>query len=1012
MYARLSAVLLACLLAATQLANAQENTTGSLSGRLVDGQNLAVPGATVTAAGPQGTRTTVTDADGRFTLPFLTPGVYVVRGELTGFKAVEHRDVTVSLGQRVELNFTLEVGGLTETVLVEGASSVINTNSTTVGGVLDSASLVHLPVGRLLTEILYLVPGVSDSSGVGRANPSISGGSGLENNYVIDGVKVTDTGFGGIGAYNGIHGSLGTGVTFDFVKETQVKTGGFEAEFGETTGGLVNVITKSGANQFSGGLFFYSAPAATEAEWKQLVTPNGSVNTTGRTNFDAGISLGGKIVQDKVFFFGTYNPQWQKRSFIAPEGFPFRSLGSVDRNRRIQSYAGKISTQMNASNRLDFSVFGDPSKGESGLQRFTELRRIAYPGAPGTTALEGGFSELTYGAHNQAVRYDGIFGARWLVEGSISNSKSNFEEIPTVNEWIFTDLRNVPQGRTGGLGSIDDTKGRNIQYQAKSTHLLKGAGNHEIRYGIGYDDIRFTRDTTYSGPGVTLGNGRQTLSGVLAQVRTAAGTTFFRATRGRLVKPGETLQRYTNVFLQDNWQMGRLSIRPGVRWERQYLEGTDPAGDFPDLCHTDDTRPGQGNGTGAAIACNFTWDNVAPRIGVAYDVTGNGNAKVFGSWGRFYAKIPNDLAARAMSADTGITRQNFRDGALTQPVANGTSFIGTTTHLLLTSDHAATIDPDAGSTYKDEFVAGFEFEVLRNTSASIRFVRRNMPQILEDIGELSILGYFVAPDTPVDYFITNVNAGTSVIQCCGFTNVAFEDPAHTYSSFEATLNKRFSGNWGAIASYRFSKLDGNFEGFFRSDNGQSDPAISSLFDFPTNDPSYTARQSVHGGLGDIRFQGTSLGSGVLPNDRPHQLKLYGNYAWNAFNLGLGFNAGSGRSLTALASNPVYANAGEIPTTIRGGGLQTIDGFRERTPVEVQVDLHGDYALDFGGRRLTLLADIFNLFNRRAATDFDNWVETTVGTVNPNFGRPTNGGGSSTASYQAPFSLRFGARFDW
>ena len=100
-----------------------------------------------------------------------------------------------------------------------------------------------------------------------------------------------------------------------------------------------------------------------------------------------------------------------------------------------------------------------------------------------------------------------------------------------------------------------------------------------------------------------------------------------------------------------------------------------------------------------------------------------------------------------------------------------------------------------------------------------------------------------------------MNSSTAVVQCCGFTNVAFEDPAHTYNSFEVTLNKRFSDNWGAIASYRFSKLDGNFEGFFRSDNGQSDPAISSLFDFPTNDPSYTALSSQHGGLGDIRFQG-------------------------------------------------------------------------------------------------------------------------------------------------------------
>jgi hypothetical protein len=288
-----------------------------------------------------------------------------------------------------------------------------------------------------------------------------------------------------------------------------------------------------------------------------------------------------------------------------------------------------------------------------------------------------------------------------------------------------------------------------------------------------------------------------------------------------------------------------------------------------------------------------------------------------------------------------------------------------------------------------------------------------MPQILEDIGELPLAGYFSAEsaDTVVDYFITNVAANTSVVQCCGLTPASFEDPEHTYNSFEITLNKRFADNWSVLSSYRFSKLEGNFEGFFLSDNGQSDPAITSLFDFPTNDPSYVETTDLHGGLGDIRYQGCSLGCGILPNDRPHQLKIYGNYLWNNFNLGLGLNAGSGRSLTALAGNPAYGNAGEIPLTLRGEGIETVDGFKERTPAEFTVDLHGDYGFEFGGRRLMLLADVFNLFNRSIPLDYDNWFETTPGTLNPNFGQPANGGGSSAASFQAPLSVRFGARFD-
>jgi hypothetical protein len=1027
MYARMSAFLVALALAVTGVAIAQE-TTGSLAGQVVDPQGLAVPGATVTVTGPQGARTFVTDAEGRWVAPFLTPGSYTVRVELQGFKASEQQNIVVALASRREVNLRLETGGLTETVQVTGSAPVIDVRSTTVGGVLDSEQLNRLPVGRSLASTLYLVPGVSDSSGAGSATPSIAGGSGLENSYIIDGVNITDVGFGGMGSYNSQYGSLGAGVTSDFIKETQVMTAGFEAEYGQASGGVVNVVTKSGSNVFSGSAFAYMKPGALEAEWKQLTTPNGTVNTESTDTNDVGISVGGRIVPDRLFFFGTYNPQWQNRAFLAPNNtspvFPYAALGAFDRKRTIQAYAGKLTAQMQSNHRLDFSFFGDPASGD-GLQRFSEVRRLAYPGAPGTAAPEGGFSELEYGTHNQAARYDGVFGSRWLLEANLAKSTQKFHETPTTDDYLFQDLRTLtgaacglpagqvcPQGRSGGLGFFEQNDGDSLQYGLKSTHILNGGGTHEIRYGVQVENIEFTRGTNYSGANMTLANGRTTVTGGPIQIRTGTGgVTYYRATRGLLLTPGPTTQDYTSFFLQDTWQAGRLTLRPGVRYERQYLEGQDPSAFPAPLCHDNDTRPGAGDGSGAGIACNFTWNNWAPRIGGTFDLTGDGRAKVFASWGHFYAKIPNDLAARAMSADTGITRQHFMDAALRQPVANGVNFAGQTTNLLLTSDHAAIIDPDAGSTYQQEFLAGVEFDVFGNANLGFRYIRRTLPSILEDIGQLSILGYFVAPDTPVDYFITNVNADTEAVQCCG-TTVGFEDPEHTYDAFEVTLNKRFSGNWSAIASYRFSKLEGNFEGFFRSDNGQSDPAISSLFDFPTNDPSYTAQAAVHGGSGDIRFQGCTLGCGTLPNDRPHQLKLYGNYVWNAVNFGLGLNAGSGRSLTAMASNPVYANAGEIPLTLRGAGMDTVDGFRERTPAEVTLDLHVDYGLNFGGRRLLLLADAFNLFNRRSATWYDYWYETTVGTLNPNFGQPVNGGGSSTTSFQAPFSLRFGARFDW
>src|SRR4051812_9066630 len=158
MYARISAFLVMLAFAFSGVAAAQE-TTGSSGGQVVDAQGLAVPGASVTVTGPQGARTVVTDGEGRFAAPFLTPGVYTVRVELQGFKASEQKDIQVSLSQRREVNVKLETGGLTETVQVTGSAPILDTRSTTTGAVLDTASLANIPVGRTFAQALYLTPG-------------------------------------------------------------------------------------------------------------------------------------------------------------------------------------------------------------------------------------------------------------------------------------------------------------------------------------------------------------------------------------------------------------------------------------------------------------------------------------------------------------------------------------------------------------------------------------------------------------------------------------------------------------------------------------------------------------------------------------------------------------------------------------------------------------------------------------------------------------------------------------
>jgi hypothetical protein len=331
----------ALLVATASVVSAQ--TTGTITGRVVDSQGLPVPGATVTVTGAQGSKATTTDAEGRFQIPYLTVGTYGVKAELAGFKAVEQNNVTLRLGQTVDLPLTMQVGGVTETVEVAGAAQTIDTSTTTIGAALDSALLERVPIGRRFSDTLYIAPGVSSSGTAGTANPSVSGATGLDNQYVVDGVNITNGGYGALGSYSIVFGSLGSGTPYDFIQEVQVKTGGYEAEFGQSTGGVINVITKSGGNQLSGSVFGYVRPSKAEGNYTQVESPNGSVNTLGSQASDVGAAVGGPVLRDRLFFFGAIDPSYDRKTMAAPTNkdengdpvFALSSLGGVDRVRQI-----------------------------------------------------------------------------------------------------------------------------------------------------------------------------------------------------------------------------------------------------------------------------------------------------------------------------------------------------------------------------------------------------------------------------------------------------------------------------------------------------------------------------------------------------------------------------------------------------------------------------------------------------------------------------------------------------
>jgi outer membrane receptor protein involved in Fe transport len=982
----LALFVLIVVLTCAGVASAQQ-TTGTITGRAIDAQNLAVPGATVTLTGPQGSKTTVTDSQGRYTFPYVTPGTYTVRAELTGFNTVERKEITVSLGQTVEIPLTLTVGGVSENVQVTASSPIIDRTSTTTGAVISSELLDRVPVGRRVSDTLYLAPGVSSGGTVGQANPSMSGGSGLENQYVIDGVNVTNQGYGALGSYSIVFGSLGNATPYDFVKDVEVKTGGYEAEFGQSTGGVVNVITKSGSNALKGSAFVYGRPSGLESTWTEVQTPNGTVQTTGSRSYDGGVEGGGPIVKDRVFFFGAIDPSRDVRTFQAPQGFPLLSLGGVDRTRDSKTYAAKGTIQLSNGQRIDASFFGDPSKGLNGPQRASSLLNQ-------TTA---GFSSLDYGGHNQTVRYDGAVRPNWLLEGYFAHAVNNIAETPSVDAWDVTDRTVTPNVTTGGIGFYEaGNRSNSYQYAVKGTNFV---GQHQVRYGYEYDRANWDQLNNYTGPTFTAPNGQQTATGAIMDV--ISDPTYgqiYRVTRARFTSGPTTTQSYQSFFVQDTWRVGdRLIVNPGLRYEQQTLNGN--------------------------VLSGFSLkNNWAPRIGATYQPDASGKTKVYGNWGRYYSRMPNDLAARALSSELTVTRGDYFDAGLTQPIPDGTLAGGQTTHLVLSGGTAGdTIDPNSKMSYIDEFVVGMDREVLPHTSVGVNYIHRNTGRVLEDVANCPMAAYFEDATssicTGVSYILTNPTSTTAINPDViaadpSFANVAFATPRHVYDAVEFTWNTRFSSNWSALASYRWSRLRGNFEGFYRDDNGQSDPGISSLYDFPQNDPTYTSIGVPNFGFeGDIQFLGDP--NGILPLDRPNQFKVYGQYMWHNLNLGVGAFAGSGAPLTPLTTNPAYGNGGEIPTAARGSGIQTVDGFKTRTPFQHQIDFQAGYDFKLGGdRRVTLLADIFNLFDQQIVQNYDTWTSLTFGGgPNPNFGQQTSQI-LAGPQIQAPRQIRLGARFSF
>ncbi len=332
MYARISAFLLVFALAVTGVAQAQERF-GSLSGTVTDQQGAAIPGVTVTITNIQSgdARLFVTDANGQYVALDLNPGRYTVSFELPGFAKVENTDITVSLGRAFDLDAQMRVGGLTETVQVTGEAPLVDQRSTLIAHNVSAEEFDMLPKGRSFQSIALTAPSVNQ--GEIEGGMQVNGASGSENAFTVDGV-VTNSLIGGQSRQNTV---------FEYLQEVQVKTSGISAEYGGALGGVVSAVTKSGGNTFRGeGHWYFDGSALSADPVKRLVlnpiddrtvTYVQDEKSPTRHN-EFGGSVGGPIVRDRLFFFGSYSPRNENRAIptTSPTARP-RSSGTSGSSR-------------------------------------------------------------------------------------------------------------------------------------------------------------------------------------------------------------------------------------------------------------------------------------------------------------------------------------------------------------------------------------------------------------------------------------------------------------------------------------------------------------------------------------------------------------------------------------------------------------------------------------------------------------------------------------------------------
>ena len=957
---RASATIVALILALASVANAQVSNTGTIVVTVSDRDGGRLPGVTVTASAPDTItkRTTVTDAEGVASLEALAPSTqYILTVELTGFQTLERSQILVRAGQTASIPLTLQLAGITEAVQVTANSPIVDVTNAITGQDITLQLTESLPTGRSYQSYLQLVPGVMPDDQAQPGNPAvrsglnysdIGGNVGIsaDNVYYFDGIDVTDR----------VTGTFGANLNTEIIQEQKVITGAIPAEYVGAPGLISNVVTKSGSNSYSGsGNYFFQN--------SNLVAENENAPNEDFSNKDSAFTIGGPLLRDKAWFFGSYRYLNRKDDVSTLDTGEF--MRTVD-NTQHQGFA-KGSWAATTADLVSFTYLSDPTDVSGRRQRdITNARDRAreqggarysgtYTRVWGGTLLEigankhngevtdlsairdsrndvlfqtadarvlteeqvGGFGrDLIDERDNKAIRgsLQRVFGRHIVKGGAEWNRSDNFRDTLYINSTGFTTLADKYRGAGITAAQIAGGGWTGLQFDVTNTSDFNGL----IRtIDASADRAAFYAAYDRDGNGVVTS--AEAATGLLFNTANSLGGVNYDRDFQAATGPQETFSKGLTFFIQDEISWNRLTFNLGLRTERWEHFAT----------------------TGENIY-TFPWE-FAPRLSAAYDVFGDGKHRASAFWGRYYDPVRNNMTNFAGTLTGSILEEQVWVSSLNKFVTYRTRGGP--------SVQDAFFSPTTQTPYTDDLQVGYAVDLGNNMSFDAVYFNRRTRDILEDYdlelyadpngypgptndANSLFLGY--------DYFGYTENPGSN------FVIGTLAGGERNFHGLEFVFRKRFANRWQSLVSYNWNDAKGNT-------NSDSNADFQGDVDYL--DPRAPNQYATQPGLI------SHLVKGAASYQFDFGLQLGGTFNWNSGTVASRTFLASGRNLPVrVPATQAFEYAGYVNRWLAPDSVGSLTN-----PSWGQVDLRAQY-----NRRITddlsaeVFVDLFNVLNNQSA----------------------------------------------